>query len=166
MVARMVRDHEAMGSNPVTPTIKNTHALFALCVFYLPEIRDLNGTLRKQHSALFLVPGVITTALAAQKKAYKTPAPVGLRSKSRHSDHKKHTRIICVVCFLFAQNKGFERCCKLKFFVQFDLNENKKTSGRPLVHPDNGISAKDLKSLYSIYYRYFIKSTIKPYILQ
>ena len=40
------------------------------------------------------------------------------------------------------------------------------TGGRPLVHPDNGISAKDLKSLYSIYYRYFIKSTIKPYILQ
>ncbi len=38
MVARMVRDHEAMGSNPVTPTIKNTHALFALCVFYLPVI--------------------------------------------------------------------------------------------------------------------------------
>jgi hypothetical protein len=86
--------------------------LFALCVFYLPEIRDLNGTLRKQHSALFLVPGVIATALAAQKKAHKTPAPVGLRSKSRHSDHKKHTRIICVVCFLFAQNKGFERDVK------------------------------------------------------
>ena len=40
------------------------------------------------------------------------------------------------------------------------------TGGLPLVHPDNGISAKDLKSLYSIYYRYFIKSTIKPYILQ
>ena len=38
----VVRDHEAMGSNPVTPTIKNTHALFALCVFYLPAIRDLN----------------------------------------------------------------------------------------------------------------------------
>lgn len=37
-----VWDHETMGSNPVTPTIKNTHALFALCVFYLPEIRDLN----------------------------------------------------------------------------------------------------------------------------
>ena len=88
MVARMVRDHEAMGSNPVTPTIKNTHALFALCVFYLPVIRDLNGTLRKQHSALFLVPGVIAAALAAQKKAHKTPAPVGLRSKSRHSDQK------------------------------------------------------------------------------
>ena len=86
----VVRDHEAMGSNPVTPTIKNTHALFALCFFYLPAIRDLNGTLRKQHSALFLVPGV-STALAAQKKAHKTPAPVGLRSKSRHSDHKKHT---------------------------------------------------------------------------
>ena len=103
MVARMVRDHEAMGSNPVTPTIKNTHALFALCVFYLPEIRDLNGTLRKQHSALFLVPGVIATALAAQKKAHKTPAPVGLRSKSRHSDHKKHTRIICVVCFFLPE---------------------------------------------------------------
>ena len=84
----VVRDHEAMGSNPVTPTIKNTHALFALCVFYLPKIRDLNGTLRKQHSALFLVPGV-STALAAQKKAHKTPAPVGLRSKSRHSDQKK-----------------------------------------------------------------------------
>ena len=40
------------------------------------------------------------------------------------------------------------------------------TSSHPLVHPDNGISAKDLKSLYSIYYRYFIKSTIKAYILQ
>ena len=40
------------------------------------------------------------------------------------------------------------------------------TGGLPLVHPDNGISAKDLKSLYSIYYRYFIKSTIKAYILQ
>ena len=146
MVARMVRDHEAMGSNPVTPTIKNTHALFALCVFYLPEIRDLNGTLRKQHSALFLVPGVIATALAAQKKAHKTPAPVGLRSKSRHSDHKKHTRVVCVVCFLFAQNKGFERCCKLKFFVQFDLNENKKTSSRPLVQPVIGISASPLIS--------------------
>ena len=38
----VVRDHEAMGSNPVTPTIKNTHALFALCVFYLPAIRALN----------------------------------------------------------------------------------------------------------------------------
>lgn len=37
-----VWDHETMGSNPVTPTIKNTHALFALCVFYLPEIRVLN----------------------------------------------------------------------------------------------------------------------------
>ena len=146
MVARMVRDHEAMGSNPVTPTIKNTHALFALCVFYLPAIRDLNGTLRKQHGALFLVPGVITTALAAQKKAYETPAPVGLWSKSRHSDHKKHTRVVCVVCFLFARNKGFERCCKLKFFVQFDLNENKKTSSRPLVHPVIGISASPLIS--------------------
>ena len=75
MVARMVRDHEAMGSNPVTPTIKNTHALFALCVFYLPVIRDLNGTLRKQHSALFLVPGVIATALAAQKRRIKRLRP-------------------------------------------------------------------------------------------
>ncbi len=46
MVARMVRDHEAMGSNPVTPT------------------------------------------------------------------RKKHTRIICVVFFLFARNKGFERDVK------------------------------------------------------
>ncbi len=33
---------QGCGANPVTPTIKNTHALFALCVFYLPEIRDLN----------------------------------------------------------------------------------------------------------------------------
>ena len=71
----VVRDHEAMGSNPVTPTIKNTHALFALCVFYLPAIRDLNGTLRKQHSALFLVPGVIATALAAQKRRTKRLRP-------------------------------------------------------------------------------------------
>lgn len=99
MVARMVRDHEAMGSNPVTPTRKNTHALFALCVFYLSEIRDLNGTLRKQHSALFLVPGV-STALAAQKKAHKTPAPVGLRSKSRHSDHK-NTHALFALCVFY-----------------------------------------------------------------
>ena len=28
----------------------------------------MNGTLRKQHGALFLVPGVIATALAAQKR--------------------------------------------------------------------------------------------------
>ena len=63
-----------MGSNPVTPTIKNTHALFALCVFYLPAIRDLNGTLRKQHSALFLIPGV-STALAAQKRRIKRLRP-------------------------------------------------------------------------------------------
>ena len=75
MVARMVRDHEAMGSNPVTPTIKNTHSLFVLCVFYLPKIRDLNGTLRKQHSALFLVPGGIATALAAQKRRIKRLRP-------------------------------------------------------------------------------------------
>lgn len=31
----------------------------------------MNGTLRKQHSALFLVPGVIATALAAQKKGVR-----------------------------------------------------------------------------------------------
>jgi hypothetical protein len=31
----------------------------------------LNGTLRKQHGALFLVPGVIATALAAQKKGVR-----------------------------------------------------------------------------------------------
>ena len=54
------------------------------------ENRDLNGTLRKQHGALFLVPGV-STALAAQKKAYKTPAPAGLRSKS-HRPHQQKRR--------------------------------------------------------------------------
>ncbi len=49
------------------------------------------------------------------------------------------------------------------FFLKYYQTKkylNKKTRGRPLVHPDNGISAKDLKSLYSIYYNYFIKSTI------
>lgn len=36
------------------------------------------------------------------------------------------------------------------FFLKYYQTKkylNKKTNGRPLVHPDNGISAKDLKSL-------------------
>ena len=39
-------------------------------VFFCKGVRDLNGTLRKQHGALFLVPGV-STALAAQKKSVR-----------------------------------------------------------------------------------------------
>ena len=97
---------------PSTAPTENDLHIHRASHFFCKKVRDLNGTLRKQHGALFLVPGVIATALAAQKKAYKTPAPVGLRSKSRHSDHKKHTRVVCVVCFLFAQNKGFERDVK------------------------------------------------------
>lgn len=72
---------------------------FIVQVFFCKGVRDLNGTLRKQHSALFLVPGV-STALAAQKKAHKTPAPVGLRSKSRHSDHK-NTHALFALCVFY-----------------------------------------------------------------
>ena len=72
----------------VDRTKKNDLYIHCASYFFCKKVRDLNGTLRKQHSALFLVPGVIATALAAQKKAYETPAPVGLRSKS-HRPHQK-----------------------------------------------------------------------------
>ena len=41
MVARMVRDHEVVGSNPVTPT-KNTDSTFVLSVFFLGAVREMN----------------------------------------------------------------------------------------------------------------------------
>ena len=69
--------------------------------FFCKGVRDLNGTLRKQHSALFLVPGV-STALAAQKKAYETPAPAGLRSKS-HRPHQQKRRYCYRLFFIFYQ---------------------------------------------------------------
>ncbi len=75
----------------VDRTKKMTCTFIVQVFFFCKGVRDLNGTLRKQHSALFLVPGVIATALAAQKKAYETPAPVGLRSKS-HRPHQQKRR--------------------------------------------------------------------------
>lgn len=45
---------------------KNDLYIHCASLFFCKGVRDLNGTLRKQHSALFLVPGV-STALAAQK---------------------------------------------------------------------------------------------------
>ena len=62
----------------VPSTAPKYNDLYIHCAshFFCNEVMDLNGTLRKQHSALFLVPSVITTALAAQKKAFKTPASV------------------------------------------------------------------------------------------
>lgn len=142
---------------------KHTRIICVVC-FLFAQNKGFERDVKKTARCAVFSPRRDSNRVSGAKKAHKTPAPVGLRSKSRHSDHKKHTRVVCVVCFLFARNKGFERCCKLKFFMQFHLNENKKTGGRPLVHPDNGISAKDLKSLYLIYYSYLIKSTIKPYI--
>ena len=75
----------------VDRTKKNDLYIHCASLFFCKGVRDLNGTLRKQHGALFLVPGVIATALAAQKKAYETPAPVGLRSKS-HRPHQQKRR--------------------------------------------------------------------------
>lgn len=39
---------------------KKMTCTFIVQVFFCKGVRDLNGTLRKQHSALFLVPGVST----------------------------------------------------------------------------------------------------------
>lgn len=50
----------------VDRTKKMTCTFIVQVFFFCKGVRDLNGTLRKQHSALFLVPGV-STALAAQK---------------------------------------------------------------------------------------------------
>ena len=56
---------DRMGSSPIDRTKKMT-CTFIVQVFFCKGVRNLNGTLRKQHGALFLVPGV-STALAAQK---------------------------------------------------------------------------------------------------
>ena len=55
----------------VDRTKKMTCTFIVQVFFFCKGARDLNGTLRKQHSALFLVPGVIATALAAQKKGVR-----------------------------------------------------------------------------------------------
>ena len=124
----VVRDHEAMGSNPVTPTkgkTMKTSSFFIFCrkCVALPLFRRLSAAL-----GLFKCFALAPPSLAVTPTIKNTHALFG------------------VVCFLFARNKGFERCYKLKFFVQFDLNENKKTSGYPLVQPVIGISASPLIS--------------------
>ena len=83
------------------PHQKNDLYIHCASLFFCKGVRDLNGTLRKQHSALFLVPGV-STALAEQKKAYETPAPVGLRSKS-HRPHQQKRRYCYRLFFIFCQ---------------------------------------------------------------
>ena len=60
---------------PSTAPKKMTCTFIVQVFFFCKGVRDLNGTLRKQHSALFLVPGVIATALAAQKKAQNRLRP-------------------------------------------------------------------------------------------
>ena len=75
----------------VDRTKKMTCTFIVQVFFFLQWSKGLERDVRKQHGALFLVPGVIATALAAQKKAYETPAPVGLRSKS-HRPHQQKRR--------------------------------------------------------------------------
>ena len=82
---------DRMGSSPIDRTKKMTCTFIVQVFFFLQGSKGLERDVRKQHSALFLVPGVIATALAAQKKAYETPAPVGLRSKS-HRPHQQERR--------------------------------------------------------------------------
>ena len=89
----------------VDRTKKMTCTFIVQVFFFCKGVRDLNGTLRKQHSALFLVPGV-STALAAQKKAYETPAPVGLRSKS-HRPHQQKRRYCYRLFFSFYRVLSF-----------------------------------------------------------
>ena len=101
-----------MGSSPIDRTKKMTCTFIVQVFFFCKGVRDLNGTLRKQHSALFLVPGVIATALAAQKKAYETPAPVGLRSKSHRPHQKNDLYIHCASLFFLQGSKGLERDVK------------------------------------------------------
>ena len=93
---------DRMGSSPIDRTKKNDLYIHCASLFFCKGVRDLNGTLRKQHGALFLVPGVIATALAAQKKAYETPAPAGLRSKS-HRPHQQKRRYCYRLFFIFYQ---------------------------------------------------------------
>ena len=88
---------------PSTAPTKNDLHIHCVSLFFCKGVRDLNGTLRKQHSALFLVPGVIATALAAQIKAYETPAPVGLRSKSHRPHQQKMTCTFIVQVFFFCK---------------------------------------------------------------
>ena len=56
---------DRMGSSPIDRTKKMTCTFIVQVFFFCKGVRDLNGTLRKQHGALFLVPGVIATACGA-----------------------------------------------------------------------------------------------------
>ena len=94
MVARMVRDHEAMGSNPVTPTkgkTMKTSSFFIFCrkCVALPLFRRLSAAL-----GLFKCFALAPPSLAVTPTRKNTHALFG------------------VVCFLFARNKGFERDVK------------------------------------------------------
>ena len=90
-------------------------------------------------------------------------ASVAWQSPGRAPCHKPHARYFCTCV-----DKKSHTSKRVSVIAPDNVisKEQCATGGRPLVHPDNGISAKDLKSLYLIYYNYFIKSTIKPYILQ
>ena len=61
---------DRMGSSPIDRTKKMT-CTFIVQVFFLQWSKGLERDVRKQHRALFLVPGVIATALAAQKKGVR-----------------------------------------------------------------------------------------------
>ena len=64
----VVRDHEAMGSNPVTPTIKNTHALFALCVFLFACNKGFERNVKKTAQCAVFSPRRDNNRVSGAKK--------------------------------------------------------------------------------------------------
>ena len=69
MVARMVRDHEAMGSNPVTPTIKNTHALFCVVCFLFARNKGFERDVKKTAQCAVFSPRRVNRVSGAKKGA-------------------------------------------------------------------------------------------------
>ena len=80
------------------PTINDLHINCA-SLFFCKGVRDLNGTLRKQHGALFLVPGVIATALAAQKRRTKRLRPQGCGASPIDRTNIKDDNVIVFFSF-------------------------------------------------------------------
>ena len=95
---------DRMGSGPIDRTKKMTCTFIVQVFFFCKGVRDLNGTLRKQHGALFLVPGV-STALAAQKKAQNRLRPQGCGASPIDRTNRKDD--IAIVFFSFYRVLSF-----------------------------------------------------------
>ena len=89
---------------------KKMTCTFIVQVFFCKGARDLNGTLRKQHGALFLVPGVIATALAAQKKAQNRLRPQGCGASPIDRTNRKDDIVIVFFSFSDENVVAAPRC--------------------------------------------------------